>query len=183
MLQRIAGFLITVLFCLPSLSTEIPIDKDVQIISIQSVDGEVVVEPKQGDQLSLRVRKTLPAKASSDIKDANESWVVRWEKEGSKLIVKVEPQVINVFGSEYLGGWPRFTLQIAAPQKPLEIISRKGNISVANWQHGISATVLDGTIDIKKSRGDLQLSLQQANFVSTIMKGPLMLITTKLKLQ
>ena len=144
-------------------STEIPLGSDVRKLSISGINTELKIRPATSSKsLKLAVKKSIPGNVSSDIKEANEAWSVRWEKKGEVLLIKVDAPSDKRLWREYTqkGGWPKFTLLIQSPAMPLEVFTRKGDISIENWKGKITATALSGVMNIKDSEGDLNLSLQ-----------------------
>lgn len=114
---------------------------------------------EKAKQLLVKVKQDNPSQPPSFAKSLMDEWALSIQKDGSVIEVVVRSPQGKADWRQYLiqGGAPKFDIEIIGPSLPATLSTKKGNVSVAKWQHRLNINAQEGNVKVENGNGDLNV--------------------------
>ena len=128
---------------------------------VNALKGQVKIIPNAGGRGAiLRARKSISDRVSSEEMGRFEALSFSVRREGGAVVVEPKGPDSKTAWASWIksANAPEMSIELEAPQVPLEIFVREGQIAVQNWRQPVAASLVSGTI--RSSGGDSSLKAQ-----------------------
>lgn len=135
-----------------------------QVLSVENIEGDVIVEAYNGDRVVLEARKTITAKNADDLAKGMRELQVQMLEAGDSIYVYLEAPFIHRkkdskrhFSTERKEADYRFhvdmTLKVPAKIKVLAATINNGELRISQVQGPVQARHVNGPITLTGARG------------------------------